>query len=115
VLTVGPLQFGMSCTPGTSGGVAYTIYESVTEAPLELMIGNHLSTALATGTEIVKDEVESGKASEGAANGIMMRVPGSAPLYLYLEGGASAESETNSSGGIATESSPGCYLSGYEL
>jgi hypothetical protein len=116
VLATGPLQLGMSCTPGTSpGDVAFTLDLSITAAPLELVEGTYMSTLLNTGTIVSTQNVKSGEASSGQAENITLEVPGSAPLFLFIEVGASAESETVSSEGITTERSPGCHMSGYEL
>jgi hypothetical protein len=45
----------------------------------------------------------------------MLQIPGSAPLYLFVEIGESAESEKVHSGGITIERAPNCHISGYEL
>jgi hypothetical protein len=116
VLGTGPLQFGLSCTPGKSPGeIDETIYESFPVAGVEIAEGAALGTVLNAGNASVIDEVKSGSTSTGEPVNVMLQAPGGAPLYLYLQYGATTESEAIKEEGITVSKSPGCYMSGFEV
>ncbi len=116
VLTVGPLQLGLSCTPGKAAGeVAFTIYESFPVAGVQVAEGDRFSTVLDAGSASSTMEVKAGSSGEGYAVSAMLQAPGGAPVYLYIQYGATTESETISNGGLTINKSPACDLSGYEV
>ena len=114
VLTVGPLQLGVSCQPGTApGDIDFTYYVTIPAAPLNVVTTTFDEGGSSVSTQTIPTTVTNAPISTNvpaagpvytSSGELMLQGPTGGPAYLRVVYGADP-----------TAAVPHCFMTGYEL